>query len=203
MQLQSLKLVLGPAGWRLLAATCRHRTTPLAPGPVTEPVIFACLHRDILPAMLYCRPARPYLLISQSPDGEILVRTLAHCGFGFVRGSTGHAGHEGFVGLLRALRSGHHVGVAVDGPRGPSGRVHDGVLQLARRAQVPILPLVARCCRPLVLATWDRTLVPLPFSAFTVVVKDVLRIAPDAQDATLEPARRLLAQRLEVDCGDR
>jgi hypothetical protein len=131
------------------------------------------------------------------------VRTLASCGFGFVRGSTGHAGHEGFVGLLRELRAGHHVGVAVDGPRGPNGRVHDGVLQLARRAQVPILPLVARCARPLVLSTWDRTLVPLPFSGFTVVAKEPVRIPLDADDAGLETARRVLGERLEVACGDR
>lgn len=203
MVVQRLKLALGPAGWRLLAATCPHQTTPLAPGPVAAPVIFACLHRDILPAMLYCRAARPYLLISKSPDGEILVRTLARCGFGFVRGSTGHAGHEGFVGLLRELRAGHHVGVAVDGPRGPSGRVHDGVLQLARRAQVPIVPLVARCRRPLTLSTWDRTVVPLPFTAFTVVAKDSVRITAEIDDAGLEAARRLLAERLEVAGGRR
>ncbi len=200
---QRLKLGLGPAGWRLLAVTCRHRTTSLAPGPVAEPVIFACLHRDILPAMLYCRSARPHLLISKSDDGEILVRTLGRCGFGFVRGSTGHAGHEGFVGLLRALRNGQHVGVAVDGPRGPSGRVHDGVLQLAKRAQAPILPLVARCRGPLVLSTWDRTRVPLPFSAFAVDDKPPVLVAADADDAALEAARRLLGERLEVARGDR
>jgi hypothetical protein len=199
---QRLKLVLGPLGWRLLKDTCRHRTTPLAPGPLADPVIFACLHRDILPAMLYCRAARPYLLISKSPDGEILVRTLGGGGFGFVRGSTGHAGHEGFVGLLRALRAGHHVGVAVDGPRGPSGRIHDGVLQLARRAQVPILPLVARCRRPLILSTWDRTRVPLPFSAFAIHAGEPLRIAPDTDESALEVARRLLAERLEVPDGN-
>jgi lysophospholipid acyltransferase (LPLAT)-like uncharacterized protein len=201
MVVQRLKLALGPAGWRLLAATCRHQTTPLAPGPAVAPVIFACLHRDILPAMLYCRTARPFLLISKSPDGEILVRTLSRCGFGFVRGSTGHAGHEGFVGLLRELRAGNHVGVAVDGPRGPRGMVHDGVLQLAKRAQVPILPLVARCRRPLVLSTWDRTVVPLPFTAFAIAAKEPVRIASEADDADLAAARRLLAERLEVAGG--
>lgn len=199
---QRLKLALGPAGWRLLATTCRYETTPLAGGPAAAPVIFACLHRDILPAMLYCRPARPCLLISKSADGEILVRTLAHDGFEFVRGSTGHAGHEGFVGLLRVLRAGHHVGVAVDGPRGPSGRIHDGVLQLARRAQVPILPLVAHCRRSLVLTTWDRTRVPLPFSGFAIEAKQPVHIAPDAAVAGLEAARQLLGVRLEVDHGD-
>lgn len=198
-----LKLALGPLGWRLLANTCRHAATPLSPGPSPSPVIFACLHQDILPAMLYCRPARPTLLISRSADGDILVRTLASCGFGFVRGSTGHAGHEGFVGLLKALRAGYHVGVAVDGPRGPAGHVHDGVLQLARRSGVPVVPLVARCRRPLVLATWDRTRVPWPFSSFAMIAQEPLLIAGDADEAACEAARRLLARRLEADRADR
>lgn len=198
-----LKLALGPVGWRLLATTCRCNATPVPPGPVASPVIFACQHRDILPAILYCRPARPTLLISRSLDGDILVRTLARHGFGFVRGSTGHAGHEGFVGLLKALRAGQHVGVAVDGPRGPAGRVHDGILQLARRSGAPVVPLVARCRHPLVLATWDRTHVPWPFSSVALAAQEPVRIAGDADATACEAARALIARRLEADGADR
>jgi len=91
----------------------------------------------------------------------------------------------------------------VDGPRGPSGCVHDGVLHLARRAQAPILPLVARCRLPLVLSTWDRTRVPWPCSSFTIVAKEPLCVAPDSEETSLEAARRLLGERLEVVRGDR
>ncbi len=194
MLIQQLKLALAPPGWRLLAGSWRGNLSPLAPGPVTEPVIFACWHRDILPAIAYCRPSRPWLLISKSLDGDILVSTLARDGFGFVRGSTGHDGYEGFVGLLRALREGHHLGLAVDGPRGPAGVVREGVLQLAWRAGAPIVPLRVACRRAMVLGTWDRTIVPRPLSRVTVVAGAPLRVT----EGDLPDARTRLAVALQT-----
>jgi lysophospholipid acyltransferase (LPLAT)-like uncharacterized protein len=190
--LQPVKLALAPIGWRLLAATLRVNRCAAFPLGEASPVIFACLHRDIIPAILFVRPARPYLLISKSPDGQLLIRCLARDGFGFVRGATGEDGGPAFVQLLRALRAGRHLGLAVDGPRGPYGAVHDGVLQLARRAGAPILPLVAAARRKAVLATWDRTVVPYPLSRVSVHTGSPLSIPADAGEEELEEARRRL-----------
>lgn len=52
--LQALKLALAPPVWRLLTASWRCNETALGPRPDAGPVIFACLHRDILPAIRYC-----------------------------------------------------------------------------------------------------------------------------------------------------
>ncbi len=138
---------LAPVAWRAWTGTWRCNEAPAGrPGPL----IYACLHRDILPAIRYCRPVGPTLLVSKSPDGQILARVLGREGFRFVRGSTGHDGREGYVGLLRVLRAGGVVGVAVDGPRGPFGHVHPGALQLARRSGAPIVALTItgrRCLR--------------------------------------------------------
>jgi lysophospholipid acyltransferase (LPLAT)-like uncharacterized protein len=191
-----LKKALAPVAWRMLTATWRCNETPLAPSPADGPVIFACLHGDILPAIRYCRPARPVLLVSKSPDGVILERTLARDGYGMARGSTGHDGHEGFVGLLRALRDGRHVGVAVDGPRGPQGHIHDGALQLARMSGAPILPLTVTGTGCVHLGTWDRTLVPLPWARLDVWEGAPVIVPADADARTLEECRGLLAARL-------
>jgi lysophospholipid acyltransferase (LPLAT)-like uncharacterized protein len=195
---QRLKLWLAPPCWRLLSRSWRINETPLQPGRRREAVIFACLHRDILPAIRYCRPARPTLLVSKSPDGQILIRTLARDGFGCVRGSTGHDGHEGFVGLLRTLRRGRHVGLAVDGPRGPFGTIHDGVLLLALRASVPIIPLTVAGRGCLRLDTWDRTLVPMPGARLTVAAGLPMHVPQGAGRAELDRLRRELGRRLGV-----
>lgn len=196
MPLWRIKRVLAPIGWRLWRPTWRVNTTPLGAGPVPEPVIFACLHRDILPAIGYCRPARPILLVSKSPDGQVLRRTLAGDGFGFVRGSTGHDGGSGYAGLLRALRRGHHVGLAVDGPRGPFGCIRDGALQLARRSGAPIVPLTLAGRGWLELRTWDRTRVPLPGARLRIEAGRPLQLAGDVAAAEWEGLRRELARRL-------
>lgn len=191
---QPLKEGLAPALWRFLAATARPRAAEgQAPAASRPAAIFACLHRDILPALLYVRRWRPVLLVSQSRDGDVLIRTLRPDGFEFARGSTGPTGGPGFVRLLAALREGRCVGLAVDGPRGPFGAVRDGVMQLSRLSGRPIVPLWAGEGRYWRLRTWDRTLVPWPGAAFTLVEGPPLQVAPDAGEAEMAAARGRLA----------
>ena len=87
---QGLKMAAAPLGWKVL-----RNTVSLHPRGVpqeAEPAIYACLHRDILPAILFVRPVRPVLVVSHSPDGEIRVRALGERDYGFVRGATGEGG---------------------------------------------------------------------------------------------------------------
>ena len=161
---QSLKLRAAPGLWRLLTATVRLEPRDAMAAGAAGPVIFACLHRDILPCLLFVRTARPYLLVSGSDDGAILVHALAGSSFGFVRGATGEGGGRALVELRRILDGGGAVGVAVDGPNGPFGEIRDGVTHLARLTGRPIVPLAAEAKGAITLRTWDRTVVPLPGS---------------------------------------
>ena len=177
--LQRWKLRLAPLAWRLLVAASPVRPRPEARPAHAGPVIFACLHRDLIPAILYVRPARPVLLVSHSADGEVLIRVLSPDGFGFARGSTGRGGGAAFVRLLTALREGRSVGVAVDGPRGPFGEVREGVVQLSRLSGRPIVGLRARPGRSWRLRTWDRTLVPWPGVGVEVRESPPLQVPAD------------------------
>ena len=174
--LQGLKLTLAPLAWQFMKASIRMDELPSQYLTQVEPLIFSCLHRDILPAIMHVRPARPALLVSQSPDGDILVRTLGQANYLFVRGATGENGSRAFVELARQLEAGNSIGVAVDGPKGPFGSIQEGVLQLARLTGAPILPLVAKVNRAKVLATWDRTVVPYPFSRVRFEHGPMLRV---------------------------
>lgn len=162
---QALKLSLAPALWRLLVRTVNLEPADvLTAGATSGPVIFACLHRDILPCLMFVRTARPYLLVSGSEDGDILVHALGDAGFGFVRGATGEGGGRALVELRRVLSAGGAVGIAVDGPKGPFGEIRSGVAHLSRLTGTPVVPLAAEPGAALRLRTWDRTVVPLPGS---------------------------------------
>lgn len=197
---QRLKLILTPLIWRLLSATTRR--TPSAGTARSGPVIFACLHRDMIPAILHTRPAQPALLVSRSPDGEILSRTLGRAGFSFVRGSTGKEGSAAFQGLLAVLQGGGSIGLAVDGPRGPFGVVHDGVVQLARLSGCAIVPLRCRPGAHLALRTWDRTVVPAPFGRLVVDEAPDLCVEREAGAEGCADAAKRLATAL-MERGDR
>jgi len=197
----ALKMFWAPLVWR---AFCASIQVPLFPGAAgQEPVIFACLHRDILPAIIHVRPARPSLLVSGSPDGDILIRTLGATTYGFIRGATGENGQRAFVALRRELEQGRSIGLAVDGPKGPYGVIHEGVLQLSRLSGTPIVPLRAEVSRPIVLGTWDRTVVPRPFSRVQMRRGADLPVPRVATDADLAVVRRKLAAFLGVERENR
>ena len=194
-----LKHWFTPWLYRLLAVSIRLDGGGAAPRPAARPVIFACLHRDRIPASMYVMPARPALLISRSPDGDILINPLQRHGFSFVRGSTGKKGGEAFRGLLAALQAGCSIGITVDGPRGPFGTVHNGVIQLSRLTGAPIVPLDIDVDRQYTLSTWDRTVLPLPFARIKVQEGTEI-VVPSAidEDGAAEYARRLAATLLET-----
>jgi lysophospholipid acyltransferase (LPLAT)-like uncharacterized protein len=192
MDLQSWKLLLAPPAWAALRATMRlaPRRAPRAEGPV----LYACLHRDILPAIVHVASARPVLMVSDSPDGDILVRTLGTRHYDFVRGSSEEHGERALIALCRLVEAGRSAGVAVDGPKGPFGLVRDGVIHLARRTGAPIVPLRADARSALTLGTWDRTLVPLPFLRVRMTAGGPLRVARDADEAAVAAVRARLQE---------
>ena len=104
------------------------------------------------------------ILISRHRDGELISRTVRHFGLGTVRGSSTRGGIAGIKGLVRALQKGYDVAIAPDGPRGPRCKVQPGVIQLAKLSGRPIFPFTFSATPKKVLHTWDRFIIPLPFS---------------------------------------
>ncbi|MCK9995404.1 MAG: DUF374 domain-containing protein [Candidatus Krumholzibacteria bacterium] len=198
MSLQRWKLALAPVVWHFLKSTVSVGEFVPRGNLGNGPVIFACLHRDILPAIMYVRGVRPALLVSDSPDGDILVKTLGRRDYRIVRGATGGDGRRALVLLRRELEAGHSVGLAVDGPEGPFGSIREGVLHLARMTGAPVAPLVARASHPLVLNTWDRTVVPIPFRKVEVDIGPVIWISQDSRDVDMKKHLAGLAEFFDV-----
>jgi lysophospholipid acyltransferase (LPLAT)-like uncharacterized protein len=106
---------------------------------------------------------------------------------------------------LATLRQQCSVGIAVDGPKGPFGEVHEGVIQLSRRSQCPIVPLIVEPDRCWKLRNWDRTVVPRPFSQVTVREAEPLLVPADADAEAVLLWRRKLSDTLlqQSRAGDR
>ena len=110
-----------------------------------------------------------HVLISKSRDGEWAARACAGMGYRVHRGSSS-AGAQGkaFGGLralARAVEAGPAlIGMALDGPRGPRRVAKPGSLWLAGRLGIPLIPVAIEARRAFRLGSWDRTLIPWPFS---------------------------------------
>ncbi len=143
------------------------------------------------------RHSRLHMLISSHRDGQLIARTVKAFGIGSVTGSTRKGGAAAFRSILRLLRDDESICFTPDGPRGPRMRVSPGIVQAARLSGAPILPVSYSARRALVISrSWDRFLVPLPFSRGLFLWGAPLEVPRDADDATLEVLRRRLENTL-------
>ncbi len=154
---------------RLLGATLRYEdvTDPgTIPGEQPPgPAIYVFWHRSLLACAHRFRNRRIAILISQSFDGELIARTVERLGFLAIRGSSSRSGATGLRSLARAYQAGHICAITADGPRGPAMVAKPGAAQLADLVHAPeIGAFYALPDRAWKLRSWDRFLIPKPFS---------------------------------------
>lgn len=157
---------------RCLGMTLRYRDVCF-PGPfpgydTPPPGVFAFWHRCLLTCAWRFRNRNVAVLISQSFDGELIARTVERLGFIAVRGSSSRDGSVGLRNLQRAYLDGHFCAITADGPRGPAEIAKPGVAQLGRLVQSDIIAFHAHPDRAWQLRSWDRFLIPKPFSRVTI-----------------------------------
>jgi lysophospholipid acyltransferase (LPLAT)-like uncharacterized protein len=132
------------------------------------PLIYALWHRCLLACAWRFRNGPIYILVSQSFDGELIARTVQRLGFVAVRGSSSRDGAVGLRSLQRAYLAGNYCAITADGPRGPSQIAKPGVTQLAQNVNAPVGAIYLHPHRAWTLRSWDRFLIPKPFSRVTV-----------------------------------
>jgi len=138
------------------------------------------------------------ILMSSSRDGRLLAALAEHLGHGTVAGSSSRGGAAGLRRLVQLSREGRDTALAVDGPRGPRGRLKPGVLQVAALAGTPVVPVAVSARPARVLGTWDRTLVPLPFARLRLRYGEALDVPRRASREELDGLRDLLEARLRA-----
>ena len=162
----------------------------------TSGTFIAChWHQSLLSVMVPHHHMRVAALASRSRDGEIVAKYLDSIGLRVIRGSNSHGAATAVVEMIRALRDGWNIVLNLDGPRGPYKQVKRGAFELARRCQVPLIPIAARASREISLKfSWDRFRVPVPGSSLAVVYGQPIIYPPGEIDAiTRERRRRELA----------
>ena len=136
-------------------------------------------------------------LISLSKDGELIARTMGRLGVRSVRGSTSRGSLGGVKGLLKAAREGRDLVITPDGPRGPGMKAQAGIIQIASRTGLPIIPLSFSVDRKKVFKSWDSFHLPYPFARGVFVASAPQYVAQGAGAEELEDARARLERALK------
>lgn len=159
-------------------------------------VVAAFWHGRLL-MMPLAYPQVPWaIMVSLHPDGEYITRVAERFGIRVIRGSTRRGGRSALLGMVRAYRQGCHLAITPDGPTGPREEVKPGTIDLARLTGAPIVPAAFGASRGKVLRSWDRFLIPHPFSRLVFVYGEPISVPPGSGPEEMEKARVLLEERL-------
>lgn len=192
--------------WALLAVVGRtwrfeviaeEGVTPVLFGQVPGPEIYCFWHQCVLPCTLYFRHSLAVILISRSFDGELITRILRMFSFDAVRGSSSRGAREGLLGLKHVIETGHTAIFTADGPRGPIYRTKMGPIKLAKLTGAPIGAFHLEPEHAWTLGSWDRFLVPAPFTRIAVSWAQWTHVAADLPDEQFEQKREELNAAIE------
>jgi lysophospholipid acyltransferase (LPLAT)-like uncharacterized protein len=152
-----------------------------------NPHIYAFWHEAMLFPSLF--KGRANILISQHADGELIARVCKHLGGGVVRGSTTRGGVAGLMGMANSCRTSHLL-ITPDGPRGPRRRCQFGAVLLASLTGLPLVPVGLTFAPTWRASSWDRMLLPKPWSTAYGVIGVPVHVAPNLSRQELERVRQ-------------
>jgi lysophospholipid acyltransferase (LPLAT)-like uncharacterized protein len=189
-------------GFRLLhlwARTIRYQLDDragLVRTPPNERYIGALWHNRLLllPFVIqrFLPERRGAALISASRDGALLADLVGRFGFEVVRGSSSRKGATAMLQLAEVIAAGKDVVITPDGPRGPAYDLGPGIVFLAQKSGAAVVPVnmeYSSCWR---LKSWDRFILPRPFSRVRVILGVPHRVAQTSTDKAFERERERL-----------
>jgi hypothetical protein len=162
-----------------------------------EVPIYISWHQRFFPGItFFARRHRISIMISKSKDGNYISKIAHILGWTPVRGSSTKGGKEALEELKRRALDGCTIGHIVDGPKGPFGEVKPGLLAIAQHSGMPILPAIVSSEKKWVFNSWDKFMVPKPFSRVIMMFDKETYVPDDIDGDEFERLRLSIQNRL-------
>jgi lysophospholipid acyltransferase (LPLAT)-like uncharacterized protein len=174
---------------RLVGPTLRFAISVEEGGPPTldaRPIILSFWHSCVFPAIYIWRDLKIRVMSSDSFDGEYTGRIIRKFGFIKVRGSSSRGAVRAFLGMRRDLDLGWTVAFTIDGPRGPRYVAKPGPVLLAKATGAPMVAFHIALDKAWTLNTWDRCLIPKPFSKALLRISRHIPVPADANEVQMD-----------------
>jgi lysophospholipid acyltransferase (LPLAT)-like uncharacterized protein len=180
--------------WQMATPVFHAKATEL-----DQPIIAVFWHSRIIQMNASWRQSKPIAMLqSPHPDGKLIARAVQRLGYQTIWGSStkGKGGAAGLRNMIKAVRGGMSVAITPDGPRGPRMRLSAGVVAMARLSGAPVMPVAWNVKHRKVLRTWDRMLLPRPFSRGVVFWGEPIYVPKTLAPDEFEDYRLLIETRL-------
>lgn len=162
-----------------------------------ENYVFGFWHSQLIGFIYFYQNFKIASIASLHRDGEIAAIAAEKFGIKIVRGSSTRGGFKAFMQLKNYIENGYDIAITVDGPKGPARTVNDGILYMAKITGKKIVPACFVCNKKIRLKSWDKLIIPLPFSNGFFAFGQPISIPPDIDDKELEKFRKILKQELD------
>jgi len=161
--------------------------------------IWAVWHSRLLLPNYLSKGLEGTAMVSGSEDGEFVARILKRQGHEAFRGSTTRGGIKALSALIKKLKEEQRVSIIIpDGPQGPRFKVKLGIIILAQETGYPILPFSYSAKKMKVFSSWDRFILPYPFTKCLGIYGKPFYVPKDADKNDLTRYRNLLEK--ELNC---
>ena len=152
-------------------------------------MLLTCWH-FAFPTVIYrYRDHGALVMVSRSRDGEWAARVVTRMGFRCFRGSPGKGGSTALKQLISHIQAARGGGFIADGSQGPPRIAQKGILLLARYSRAPLIPVSMAAHPCWRVHSWDRTVLPKPFSNIVMALGPPLWVPRDVSAEDLETAR--------------
>ena len=122
-------------------------------------------------------------IISSHFDGSLIAGTLQMLGIRPLRGSTKKGAKQVLLQAFKSIRKGEEVLITPDGPRGPRHSMSDGAVGIALKSDLPIFIMNFTADNYWQLKSWDRFLIPKPFTKVDFYLQSVSLEGMDFEEA--------------------
>ena len=154
-------------------------------------------HRCVFSATYYFRKRGISVMTSRSFDGEYIARIIESFGFRAVRGSSSRGAVRALLGMHTVIDEGGVAAFTIDGPRGPRYVAKPGPVLLARNTGAPVMAFYVAVSDFWVLNSWDRFIIPKPFTRAHIRWSQPIFVPRDASSESVKTYHEEMQSALE------
>jgi lysophospholipid acyltransferase (LPLAT)-like uncharacterized protein len=169
-----------------------------------DPCLLVCWHRDLLLIPIGFQMLNDNLqthpisaIASQHGDGRIAANILKKFGIKSIDGSSSSHALHALLKVRKLLKSGYHVALTPDGPKGPPCIPKRGAITMALKLNVPIVPFSVVANSAWTLNSWDHMFIPKPFSKVVTIIGEPITGSDKPNKKELLEQNNLLKERLD------
>lgn len=164
-----------------------------------RPVVMPCWHSRFMMFLPIKVSAKFQAVTSAHNDGNFLEYILHRLGHIVIRGSSRKFGKDAIREILKLNKEELRLVITPDGPLGPRFKIKGATVSIAKKFDVPIVVLTYSASKAIVLNTWDRYIIPIPF-----ISKVVLHVSAPLKNPTelqLEEYMNMRMKQLDLQMG--